>query len=129
MGPGDGTVLYVGAGNAAGGTVAWQMDRHWSELLGLEPTSIARVFGALGNPQRVRVAQSLLAGPMSTADLTARLDEPSSGQLFHHLKELLGAGIIYQPQRGTYAIRQHHVVPLLTVVSCALDLATSTSPE
>ena len=34
MAPGDGTVLYVGAGNTAGGTVAWQMDRRWSELVG-----------------------------------------------------------------------------------------------
>ena len=95
---GDGTILYVGAGNTAGGPVAWQMDRPWRDLAGVDPTSIARLLGALGNAQRLRVVQLLVDGPMSTATLTASLEEPSSGQLFHHLKELLAVGLIYQPR-------------------------------
>ena len=126
---GDGTVLYVGAGNTAGGPVAWQMDRPWRDLAGVDPTSIARLLGALGNAQRLRVVQLLVDGPMSTATLTASLEEPSSGQLFHHLKELLAAGLIYQPQRGTYALRQQHIVPILTVISCGLDLASNAPPD
>jgi DNA-binding transcriptional ArsR family regulator len=125
----SGTVSYVGAGTSPGGTVAWQMERPWSELVSADPTSIARLLGALGNGQRLRVVQLLVDGPMSTANLTSRLDEPSSGQLFHHLKELLAAGLIYQPQRGTYAILHQHIVPLLTVISCSLDMTSTSPPE
>jgi DNA-binding transcriptional ArsR family regulator len=120
----NGTVLYAGAGTAAGGVVAWQMDRSWTELTELESSPIARLLAALGNPQRVQIVQALIHSPATTAELSGRLDEPSTGQLFHHLKELLAAGLVYQPQRGTYAIRQQHIVPLLTVISCGLDLAT-----
>jgi DNA-binding transcriptional ArsR family regulator len=126
---GDGTILYVGAGNVAGGTVAWQMDRPWRELTGVDPTSIARLLGALGNAQRLHVVQLLVDGPKSTAELTTRLDDPSSGQLFHHLKELLAAGVIYQPERGTYALHKQHIVPLLTVISCGIDLTSNASSE
>lgn len=119
----NGTVLYAGAGTAVGGVIAWQMDRTWNELTELEPGPIARLLAALGNPQRVKIVQALVHAPATTAELSGRLDEPSSGQLFHHLKELLAAGVVYQPQRGTYAVRQQHIVPLLTVISCGLDLA------
>ena len=95
----------------------------WNELTELEPGPIARLLAALGNPQRVQIVQALIHAPATTAELSGRLDEPSTGQLFHHLKELLAAGVVYQPQRGTYAIRQQHIVPLLTVMSCSLDLA------
>ena len=120
----SGTVLYAGAGTAAAGVVAWQMDRSWTELTELEPGPIARLLAALGNAQRVQLVQALIHAPATTAELSGRLDEPSTGQLFHHLKELLAAGVVYQPHRGTYAIRQQHIVPLLTVISCGLDLAT-----
>ena len=76
---GAGTVLYAGAGRAASGLVAWQMDRPWSALTAVDSTSIARSLAALGNPQRVQIVQLLVQGPATTAELTARLDEPSSG--------------------------------------------------
>jgi hypothetical protein len=51
------------------------------------------------------------------------LGQPSTGQLFHHLKELLAAGIVHQPQRGTYSLRLAHVIPLLTMISAACDVS------
>ncbi len=65
---------------------------------------------------------------MTTAELASRLDQPSTGQLSHHLKELLAAGVIHQPVRGTYAVRMEHVVPLLTLLSAAIDVDPDHSP-
>ncbi len=123
-----GTVVYAGAGPLDDGMIAWQMGRSWPELLEVDPTSVAGCFAALASPIRIQIICELATGSVSTAELTQRLDKPSSGQLFHHLKELLAVGLIYQPDRGTYAIRNQHLVPILTALSCATDLARPTVP-
>jgi DNA-binding transcriptional ArsR family regulator len=118
------TVVYAGAGVRDDGAVAWQMDRSWDDVLALA-TDAGIVLAALGSPTRIAIVVQLLAGAVTTGELTRRLDQPSSGQLFHHLKELLAAGVVHQPLRGTYAIRHQHVVPLLAVLSAATDLAST----
>ena len=80
-------------------------------------------------PSGSRSCSCSCAGPATTAELTAALEGRSSGQLFHHLKELLAADVIYQPARGTYAIRDPHVIPILTLLSCALDVCGTTDTE
>ena len=116
------TVVYAGAGPWDEGGVAWQMGRSWSDVLALAGEA-GGALAALGNPTRIAIVAELLTGPVTTGELTRRLDQPSSGQLFHHLKELLAAGVIHQPVRGTYAVRRQHVLPLLAVLSAAIDLA------
>jgi DNA-binding transcriptional ArsR family regulator len=122
---GPDTVRYSGVGQWGGDTLAWQREHEWGEVLERVGDGAARLFGALGNPVRLRIVSVLLAGPAATAELTERLDQPSTGQLFHHLKELLTAGLVHQPVRGTYAIRRQDVIPLLAVLSASLDLAAS----
>ena len=122
------TVVYSGAGPWEDGAVAWRLGRDWDEVLA-GATGTAAVFAALGNGTRLRIVAELLRGPVATGDLAARLDWASSGQLFHHLRELLAAGVVYQPVRGTYAIRRQHVVPLLAVLSAAIDIAMPTALE
>lgn len=119
----EGVVVYAGVGPWGERTVAWQMDRSWPEVRDHPEGAPAALFGALASPTRIRVLSELAGGAMSTAELAQRLEQPSSGQLFHHLKELLAAGVIHQPRRGVYALRRQHVVPLLTILSCALDVA------
>ncbi len=86
-------------------------------------------LSALANGTRVRIVAELLGGPVATGELADRLDQSSSGQLFHHLKELLAAGLIHQPVRGTYAIADRHAVPLLAVLSAGIDLSMATEEE
>jgi DNA-binding transcriptional ArsR family regulator len=118
-----GSVVYAGVGPSDRGTIGWQMVRSWPELVGTNQSPLAACFAALANPVRIQIICQLVSGPLSTAELARRLEQPSAGQLFHHLKELLGAGLIYQPERGTYRVRHAHMVPLLTALSCAIDLA------
>lgn len=124
-----GTIVYAGAGPWGGETVALQIGRRWDDLRDASDESIARVLSALSSATRIRIVGELLQGPMSTGDLVDRLDLPSSGQLFHHLKELLAAGLIHQPVRGTYAIGDRRVVPMLVVLSAAIDLAIPTEEQ
>lgn len=119
------TLLYAGVGGWDGQTLAWQVERSWEEIRSGSAEQSASVLTALGNPTRVRIAVELLRRRLTTAELGTRLDQPSSGQLFHHLKELLAAGVIHQPVRGTYAVREQHVIPLLAVLCAVMDLRPS----
>jgi DNA-binding transcriptional ArsR family regulator len=125
----QGTVVYAGAGPSDDGMIAWQMSRSWSELIVVDPTTVAACFAALASSVRIQIICELASGSVTTGELTQRLDQPSSGQLFHHLKELLAVGLIYQPVRGTYAILHQHLVPILTALSCASDLARTAPPS
>lgn len=127
--PGTATVIYAGAGPWGDGNVAWQIGRTWDDVVTSPGDPVVRVLAALANGTRLRIVAELLRGPISTGELADRLDQPSPGQLFHHLKELLAAGIIHQPDRGTYAIRRHHAVPILAVLSAATDLTAPPEPE
>jgi DNA-binding transcriptional ArsR family regulator len=119
------TVTYSAVGGWDGQTLAWQIERGWDEVRAAPAEPSAAVLAALGNPTRVRIAVELLRRGLTTAELAQRLDQPSSGQLFHHLKELLAAGVIHQPVRGTYAVREQHVIPLLAVLCAVMDLRPS----
>ncbi len=121
-GAGPAIVVYAGAGPWGGGIVAWEMRRPWDEVRGTTDENAARVLTALANGTRLKIVSELLGGELATGELVERLALPSSGQLFHHLKELLAAGIVHQPVRGTYAIRREHAVPLLAVLAATLDL-------
>ena len=121
-GDGPATVVFAGAGAWDGGIVAWEMARPWNEVRESAGDDTARVLTALGSAVRLRIVAALLGGAMATHELVDRLDLGSSGQLFHHLKELLAAGVIHQPVRGTYAVRRQHVVPLLAVLAATIDL-------
>jgi DNA-binding transcriptional ArsR family regulator len=120
--PGTAMVVYAGAGPWEDGTVLWQIGRSWDDVASASDETVARVLSALANGTRLRIVVELLRGPVSTGELADRLNQPSPGQLFHHLKELIAAGLIHQPVRGTYAIRRQHAVPLLAVLSAAIEL-------
>lgn len=123
---GEGTVTYSGSGPWGDSTVAWNVTRRWPDLTTSPFEGPARVLATLAHPNRLRIVAELVGGETTTAELVARLGFATTGQLFHHLKELLAVGIVHQPRRGAYALRAQHVVALLAVISTATDLTTST---
>ena len=118
-----GTVTYSGKAHFGDDRLAWKKIHRVDDLLALDEALLARQLTALASPVRIRILRELSSGPLQTADLQARLDEPSAGQLYHHLRELLAAGIVTQPRRSVYAIPDRAVIPLLTLIACAHDLA------
>ena len=87
-----------------------------------DPAAIASVLGSLGSPARLALLTTLVAGPRSRPELQDALGESSTGQLYHHLRDLQAAGLIHQPKRGRYEIAAHTVVPLLTILAAAGDV-------
>jgi ArsR family transcriptional regulator len=69
-----------------------------------EAAATAALFKALADPTRVRIV-NLLAGspePVCLCDINAGFDL-SQPTLSHHLKKLVGAGLLAREQRGTWA--------------------------
>lgn len=122
QGPVRGALLYAGAVDLAGAEYTWQIERALPFLLDLDAEAVAPLLLALGSPWRLQLVRALLGGPRSSQQLQEALGLGSPGQLYHHLKELLAAGIIEQRARSEYRLAGRKIVPFLTILSAALDL-------
>jgi DNA-binding transcriptional ArsR family regulator len=119
-----GTLTYAGVARLGDERLAWQMIHSLADLLELDEGVLARQLAAIASPLRLRIVRELAAGPLQTHELQARLDEPSAGQLYHHLRELLATGLVTQPRRSVYEVPARAVIPLFTLIACAHDLGT-----
>ncbi len=119
----SGTVAYVG--------VTWRGDEEHqgarehaiAGLLEADWAGTAGLLECLGSAPRLALIGALLAGPADRRALQAALGEASTGQLYHHLRDLQAAGLLEQRRRGEYRLADHALVPLLAVLAAGLDLA------
>jgi hypothetical protein len=114
-------VVYAGVVDAAGtGPVEWQMGHAAQDLLDADWSVAAGALSALGHPARLAMLRLVLRGEASTAaDLAARDDMGSSGQVYHHLRQLVAAGWLRAGGRGAHQVPPERVVPLLVVLGAA----------
>ncbi|MCB9763016.1 MAG: winged helix-turn-helix transcriptional regulator [Alphaproteobacteria bacterium] len=117
----EGGVQFAGSVSIAGRRAVWQAEREAAELVE-RAGDLSDVLSALAHPARLAIVVALLAGPLDAAELEERVALGSTGRLYHHLKELLRAGVVTQPRRSRYELPARQVVPLLAMLSAALDL-------
>lgn len=114
---GGGAVMLVGSLTLPGGApVAWQQGAETEGLLETDWGDRAAVFGALAHPVRIELLRHMLNGIQATADLAAIDGLGTTGQLHHHLRQLVAAGWVHQSGRGSYEIPAARIVPLLACV-------------
>ncbi|AKZ56645.1 hypothetical protein SAM23877_3598 [Streptomyces ambofaciens ATCC 23877] len=116
----DGGVLFTGAVRLpAGERYEWQHGALTEGLMDADWAASAEVFAALGHPVRLRLLREVLGGRRTAAEL-AELDEVgTTGQIYHHLRQLTGAGWLHTTGRGRHEVPPGRVVPLLVVLSAA----------
>lgn len=112
-----GDVMLVGALQTPDGPVEWQAHRSTTDLLETDWTDHAASFAALGNPVRLELLRHILGGTHRTAELAAMDHLGTTGQLHHHLRQLLAAGWVHQAGRGSYEVPVARVVPLLACLA------------
>ncbi|ANP71417.1 ArsR/SmtB family transcription factor [Cryobacterium arcticum] len=122
MAPAPGAVLYTGNVTLpGGGPVDWQYALTTDEILARDwsrPASTS-ALAALGHPVRLRLLQAIATGTVAVAELAALEGVGTTGQVYHHVNQLIAAGWVYSPSRGHYGIPPERVVPLLTVILAA----------
>ena len=116
----DGGVLYMGSVQTpAGNVVRWQYARPGADLFAEDWSEQADVLAALGHPVRLRIMHAVLHGVSSAAGLLEEVDAGTSGQVYHHLKELTATGWLSSPKRGVFDVPASRVVPLLAILLAA----------
>ena len=116
----DGAVLYVGAVPTPDGPVRWQMGHSSTGLIDEDWTAHAAALSALGHPSRLQILQAIARGEAHTAaDLAQAEGLGTTGQIYHHLRQLVTAGWLRSSARGQYAVPGERVVPLLVILSGA----------
>ncbi|MEU4164823.1 helix-turn-helix domain-containing protein [Actinoplanes sp. NPDC026670] len=122
-----GTVGYAGYVAAREQLSARQIPL--AELLPADWGPAAGILESLGSLPRLALLRALAReGRRTNVDLQEALGavqgDTTSGQLYHHLRALQAAGLIQQRRRGEYDLAPQAVIPILTILAAALNLAT-----
>ncbi|TRV81058.1 helix-turn-helix transcriptional regulator [Streptomyces sp. 130] len=116
----DGAVLFTGAVRVpTGHRYEWQYGLLTETVLDDDWSEAATSFAALGHPVRLTLLREVLGGLRTAAELAALDGVGTTGQVYHHLRQLTGAGWLHSPERGRYEIPPGRVVPLLVVLTAA----------
>ncbi|MEV4420004.1 helix-turn-helix domain-containing protein [Patulibacter sp. NPDC049589] len=109
--------MLVGAVDLPDGRVArWQEGRTTDALLSDDWEDVADVLAALAHPVRLRLLRTLADGARTARELTELDGMGTSGQVYHHLRQLVAAGWLSSRSGGRFEIPPERVVPLLTTV-------------
>jgi ArsR family transcriptional regulator, arsenate/arsenite/antimonite-responsive transcriptional repressor len=122
---GGAAVGYWGSGQFGSRRAAIRQQMTLSGVFAAEPEGVTRVFAALASPARIVLLRTLVDGPRTSQQLREVLDAPSVGQLYHHLRELLAAGLVVQPSRSVYEIPPGKVVAVCVAISAAAHLMSA----
>lgn len=114
-------LVYAGVVRAdAGGPVRWQITQDPTALLDTDWSASAGALAALGHPTRLQILQLVARGEARTAaELSAAEGLGTTGQIYHHLRLLTGAGWLRATRRGQHEVPADRLVPLLLVLSAA----------
>jgi DNA-binding transcriptional ArsR family regulator len=117
------------AGFVAGRELLWARQIPLDELYSADWGPAAGVLESLGSQPRLALLGAFLReGRRTNVELQEALGaaqgDTTSGQLYHHLRALQGAGLIAQRRRGEYDLVPQAVVPILTILAAAMNVAT-----
>ncbi|GAB2866345.1 helix-turn-helix domain-containing protein [Actinocorallia aurea] len=115
--PAPGAVMIVGdVGLPDGRGAAWQVGAGTADLLDDEWAPLADAFAALGHPVRLRLVREVLRGRGTARELAELDGMGTTGQVYHHLRQLVAAGWLRGGEGGRHEVPAERVVPLLTTI-------------
>ncbi len=76
----------------------------------------ASSLAALGNPVRLLLLQQIVRGNNTVSALSEVDGLGTSGQIYHHLRQLTAEGWLHSPSRGIFALPPTRVVALLEIL-------------
>ncbi|WP_020673528.1 hypothetical protein [Amycolatopsis nigrescens] len=123
--PDAGAVLFAGAAPLPTGEYyEWQQAATVGGLLDLDWAECSAAFNALGHPVRLLLLREVLGGARTGAELKEHEALGTTGQLYHHIRQLVAAGWLQAAGRGRYVVPGARVVPLLVLLAAVNPPAT-----
>lgn len=118
--PEPGAVMLVGSVQTPDGVEArWQVGTLAQEFFDSDFAARAESLSALAHPVRLRIIQRLMTDATTVQELVATEEFGTTGQIYHHLKQLVSAGWLRSTGRGRYEVPVDRVVPLLGILQGA----------
>lgn len=112
-----GGVAYVGSVTLPDGeTTSWQFGRPTEAVLEADWAARGSTLAALGHPVRLTLLREILHGRATVSALSEVEGLGTSGQIYHHLRQLTAEGWLHSPSRGAFAVPQTRVVALLAIM-------------
>ncbi|WP_141582288.1 helix-turn-helix transcriptional regulator [Actinomadura sp. WMMA1423] len=115
---GPGAVLFTGSVTLPSGEhYEWQQGHPAGDLLADDWSQSAEALSALAHPVRLLLLREIMHGARTAAELAGLESLGTTGQLYHHLRQLVAAGWLRTTGRGRYSVPGERVVPILTVLA------------
>lgn len=90
---------------------------------------VAQILSVLGSEVRLSLLRHLLDAPKTAAELVAEVGLKTTGQAYHHLRELERAGYIDQKSGGRYHFNLNIGRVYLTALALAADAGAEEPDE
>lgn len=122
---------HFGAVNIEGQPHSWWSIRYEGavpKLLTNPDYKVAQILSVLGSEVRLAILRHLLDAPKTAAEIVAALGLATTGQAYHHLRELERAGYVKQREGGRYHFDMNRGRVYLTALALAAD-AGAAEPE
>jgi len=124
----DGIVIYSGVLRIKdGANTAWDSSARLAELLECPSKRTSHLLQCLSSEQRIDLMKALFKGDKAPSDLVNETGI-EGGQLYHHLKEMMFAGMVDSKSRGLYKLNVNGVQALFTSLLLGLHLGKA-EPE
>ena len=123
---------HFGAVSIAGQPSSWwsiRYDEAVDKLLANPDYKVAQALSALGSETRLGILRRLLDAPQTAAELVAALGFKTTGQAYHHLRELERAGYVKQREGGRYHFDLARGRVYLTALALAADAGAEEPDE
>ena len=115
-----GGVLFTGAVELPSGKrYEWQAGYSTESLLASDLAGTAELLSALGHPVRLLMLREILLGRSTVNSLAQVADMGTSGQIYHHLRQMTAAGWLHSSSRGHYEVPVERMIPLLVALAVA----------
>ena len=115
-----GRVAFAGIVYAGGGEhYEWIGERELAPLLDEPWTPWAPAFSALRHPVRLEILRALAHGRYDVTELGRIPGMGTTGQLYHHLRELQAVGWVRLEKRNHYVIVPDRMVALAILIAAA----------
>lgn len=116
-----GSVMFAGVATTPGvGSAMWQVEHPVPAMLAADWSGAVPALSALAHPVRLELIRRMLAGARTAPELAEIPEVGTTGQLYHHLRELQAAGLVTQRRRNDYAVPADRVIPCLVLVAAAM---------
>lgn len=127
----SGLVTYMGVFSSGGRQANWIKNEVNADdlLMAVENRTAEKVLACIGSNERLNILIALLRRPMTVSEIVKECNLGSTGQVYHHMKPLLSAGIIADGEegagKGVYVVRFDKVRGIIMLLAGICELATA----